>query len=236
MPLIKSHYRSPIWLRNAHLSTIIPSMYRKVEGCDYLRERTITSDNDFLDLDWIRQGSDHLLILSHGLEGSAHRTYMLGTANYFARAGWDVVAWNCRSCSGEMNWQPRFYHHADIDDLAHVIDHALSSYEKIYLVGFSMGGNMSLNYLGRLGSAVPNKVKGACVFSVPLVLKSSVEALSSKINRIYRRRFIKKLGEKIRQKAELFPIQRRSMGFWTQKISINRHHRSFTWEIFNAPH
>ncbi len=180
-------------------------MYRNVELPEYKRERINTPDGDFLDLDWLSKKSDRLVILSHGLEGSSGRSYMKGMARYFYNSGWDVLAWNCRSCSGEMNLKPRFYHHADTGDLSLVIDHALSLYRKIYLVGFSMGGNMSLNYLGRLGMEVPEQVVGACVFSSPLVLKSSVEALSTRSNRMYRMRFIRKLGEKIRQKSEMFP-------------------------------
>jgi hypothetical protein len=181
-------------------------MYRKLPLPDYVRERIKTPDEDFLDLDWLKNdGNSRLVILSHGLEGSSGRTYIRGVAHHFYDLGWDVLAWNCRSCSGEMNLKPRFYHHADTGDLSTVIDHVKKSYQRIYLVGFSMGGNMSLNYLGRRGDDIPGQVAGACVFSVPLVLKSSVEALSTRSNRIYRRRFIKKLGEKIREKSLLFP-------------------------------
>ena len=171
----------------------------------YRRERINTPDGDFLDLDWAEKGRKRLLILSHGLEGSSTRGYMRGMANYFFNREWDVLAWNCRSCSGEMNRLPRFYHHADIDDLSFVIDHAGREYDDIYLAGFSMGGNMILNYLGKLGEGISGKVKGAAVFSVPLVLYSSVQALSGRFNRIYRQRFLKKLGEKIREKSILFP-------------------------------
>ena len=205
MPVVESAYKSPFWLRHPHLATIVPSMYRKVEGVHYERERIDTPDGDFLDLDWLRQGSRKLVILSHGLEGSSGRGYMKGVARHFYDSGWDALSWNCRSCSGEMNRLPRFYHHADIQDIGWVIDHALPDYDEVYLVGFSMGGNMILNYLGRLGDAVSEKVIGGAVFSVPLLLKSSVNALSTRSNRMYRERFIKKLGEKIRLKSELFP-------------------------------
>ena len=205
MPILDSTYKSPLWLRNPHLSTIVPSMYRKLERPSYIRERIDTPDGDFLDLDWLRQDSDRLVLLSHGLEGNSTRTYMTGMAHHFSSLGWDVLAWNCRSCSGEMNRLPRFYHHADTGDISQVIEHARPGYREVYLIGFSMGGNMALNYLGKLGDTAPAEISGACVFSVPVVLKSSVKALSTRTNRIYRKRFIKKLGEKIRKKAELFP-------------------------------
>jgi predicted alpha/beta-fold hydrolase len=73
MPVLKSAYKSPFWLRHPHLATIVPSMYRKVEGVQYERERIDTPDGDFLDLDWLKHGSRKLVILSHGLEGSSGR-------------------------------------------------------------------------------------------------------------------------------------------------------------------
>ena len=108
MPLIKeSSYKPPFYLKNAHLATIVPNMLRKVNGIKYHRERIDTSDGDFLDLDWIKDKGEKLVIISHGLEGSSDRHYIKGTAKLFSNNGWDVLAWNCRSCSGELNRKPR---------------------------------------------------------------------------------------------------------------------------------
>lgn len=207
MPLVPSEYNPPFYLRNGHISTLLPGLFRKVSDVNYQRERIFTADDDFLDLDWSRPGSRRLVILSHGLEGNSQRSYMLGMVRYMNEMGWDALSWNCRSCSGEMNRLPRFYHHADSSDLAEVISHVVTnySYEEIFLTGFSMGGNMILKYLGESGREVPSIICGAAVYSVPVDLKSSVDALGLSQNRIYRRRFLKKLKWKIQQKAELFP-------------------------------
>lgn len=207
MPLVESSYRPPFYLRNPHLATILPSTFRKVNGVSYNRERIHTPDGDFLDLDWSIQNSDKLVIISHGLEGSADRPYMKGMVKYFNENGWDALAWNCRSCSGELNWKPRFYHHGATEDLDQVVNHAISlgRYEQIALVGFSMGGSMTLKYLGEKEDIVPEEIIGGSVFSVPVSLKSSVDALAKRKNRIYRKRFMKKLEEKIMQKAIDFP-------------------------------
>jgi len=71
MPVIeKSTYtKPPFYLFNGHLETIIPSVFRKIEGVNYQRERLELVDGDFLDLDWLTQASDRLIILTHGLEG-----------------------------------------------------------------------------------------------------------------------------------------------------------------------
>jgi predicted alpha/beta-fold hydrolase len=206
MPLIDSDYQVPFYLSNPHASTIVPSMFRKVAGFTYNRERLELPDGDFLDLDWVKQGSRKLVILSHGLEGNSGRGYMRGTAGNFYRAGWDVLAWNCRSCSGEINRLARFYHHADTQDIKSVIEHGESEYDEVLLVGYSMGGSISLNYLGSIMD-IPASVIGAVVFSVPVVLYSSVTALSEKGNGFYRKRFMEKLKAKMKTKAEMFPDQ-----------------------------
>ncbi|HNP16864.1 MAG TPA: alpha/beta fold hydrolase [Fulvivirga sp.] len=207
MPLVNSTYHPPFWLKNGHLATIYPSSFRKVTGVLYERERIATPDNDFLDLDWIKNDSDQLVIISHGLEGSSDRPYVKGMAKYFSKKGWDILAWNCRSCSGEINQAARFYHHGDTDDLSLVIDHALKSkdYKKVVLIGFSMGGSLTVNYLGKYGINIPPSVKAGVAFSIPVDLKAGAIALSRKENSFYRKRFLKKLKMKMTLKAELYP-------------------------------
>lgn len=205
MPNVTSSFRSPWWLKNPHAATIIPSIYRKVEGIRYERERLELSDGDFVDLDWLRTGSNKVVIISHGLEGHTSRSYVMGTAKYFCENGWDVLAWNCRGCSGEMNRTPRMYHHADYFDISEVIQHA-GEYEDKYLVGYSMGGSMSLNYLAQFPNA-SSLVRGAAVFSVPLDLYSSVRSLSQSGNQFYRSRFLKKLRNRMLMKHAVFPAE-----------------------------
>lgn len=182
-------------------------MYRKVADPGYVCETIPTPDNDFLDIDWLRRDHDRLVIISHGLEGNSHRHYMRGMATHFHKAGWDVLAWNCRSCSGRMNVAPRLYHHAASDDLETVIRHATkhTSYKRIGLVGFSMGGSMSLKYLGEKGKEAVDLIAGCVVFSVPCDLGASSRALDRFFNAFYRKRFLKKLKYKVQLKANQYP-------------------------------
>lgn len=209
MPIIthSSYPKPPAYLRNGHLQTVVPSMFRKVKGVDYERERLELPDGDFLDLDWLDRRSQKLLVLTHGLEGDSHRHYIKGTAKLFAAQGWDVLAWNCRSCSGEMNRAFRLYNHGEVGDIATVVYHALRTkpYQQLAFVGFSMGGNITLKYLGTAAENLPEVVRGAAVFSSPTDLHSSVELLDQPANRFYKGRFLKKLGRKIQQKAAQFP-------------------------------
>lgn len=200
-----SYTKPPFYLFNSHLETIVPSMFRKIGG-DFVRERLELIDGDFLDLDWMSGKSDKLVIITHGLEGSSDRHYSKGVAHYFYQRGWDALAWNCRGCSGEMNRLPRFYHHGATEDIAAVIDYAVQKkYSQIVLVGFSMGGSMSLKYLGERKDTLAAEIKSAVVFSVPCDLGSSARELDKPGKKFYLNRFLKKLEKKIIAKSIKFP-------------------------------
>lgn len=207
--IVGSTYRHVPYLTNGHLETIVPSAFRKVKGVLYQRQRLELDDGDFLDLDWLvdtRARPGKLVIISHGLEGSSARHYCRGMAKYFRNRGWDALAWNCRSCSGELNRLPRFYHHGDTADLHRVIVEAFNKgYDHVALTGFSMGGSFSMKYLGERGSSLDPRIKGAVGFSVPCNLGSSARELDSPTKSFYRNRFLRKLGKKILAKSLIYP-------------------------------
>lgn len=209
MPLIqKSTYVAKGLFRHAHINTIYPAIFRKVKGVSYQRERIKTPDNDFLDLDWvIKSGNDKLIIVLHGLEGSADRSYVRGIIKHFHKFGWDGLGLNFRGCSGAVNHQLQSYHMGMTGDLDLVIQHALQQkhYKTIMLSGFSLGGNVVLKYLGDNGKEIPPEVKGAVVYSVPCHIRSANIAINRRENTLYRYRFIKGLYQKVEQKAVLYP-------------------------------
>ena len=200
-----SKYTPPRLLFTNHMETIYPALLRKVADVNYERERISTPDDDFLDLDWLKQNSSQLVIISHGLEGNTQRAYMKGMAKAFYNQGYDVLTWNYRGCSEEMNRQLRFYHSGATDDLDVIVQHAINTteYQSISMIGFSLGGNLTLKYLGEQGETL-NKCIGKCVtFSVPLDLYASCETISK--YGIYSQRFIKSLKKKVIDKALLKP-------------------------------
>lgn len=203
MPL--TDYIAPPWLRSGHLQTLYPSLLRRVEPVAYRRERIATADDDFLDLDWATVGSESLAVISHGLEGHSRRAYVQGMVRAFNQAGVDALAWNFRGCSGEPNRRLRLYHNGAFDDLDTVIRHAAPAYRSLYLVGFSLGGNMTLLYLGKEAATLPEAVKGGVVFSAPCDLTDAAVALARRENTVYMRYFLRSLEEKIRAKQERFP-------------------------------
>lgn len=173
----------------------------------YERERLELPDQDFLDLDWIANGNKKLIIVTHGLEGDSSRPYVTGMIQRFVSAGFDGLAWNSRSCSGEINRLPRFYHHGDAEDLRYVLEYAIqkNKYMEVILAGFSMGGSLVLRLLGERSEELPKEVSRAIAASVPLDLRNSVEELQKAGKRFYMKRFIRKLGAKIEQKSRQFP-------------------------------
>jgi predicted alpha/beta-fold hydrolase len=206
-------YQAPWYLPNGHLQTIIPSLFRKVPGLRYQRERISTPDGDFLDLDWISlQGktataSDSLIIISHGLEGDSQRSYIKGLAKAFLSHGCHALAWNYRGCSGESNKLPHFYHSGATQDLAQVVEHVLQHkpYKQLILAGFSLGGNLTLKYLGEQADKLPRQIQKSVVYSVPLDLAASSRKIGMRENRIYELRFLNHLRQKLRNKAQLQP-------------------------------
>lgn len=173
----------------------------------YKRTRIVTPDDDFLDLDASCTGADRVAVVLHGLEGSSQRPYVLGMASALNRAGWDVIAWNFRGCSGEPNRQLRFYHMGDTEDIHTVLKHVLttSAYGIVGLVGFSMGGNVILKYLAEQGERIAPAVRAAVAFSVPCDLPSAARKMDRPSNALYTWRFLVMLGDKIHAKAERFP-------------------------------
>ena len=209
MPVIQSKYkRPPFFYLNGHFETIIPSMSRKIKGVSYKREQIPTPDDDFLNLDWIEKGSDRLLIISHGLEGGSDRHYAMALAKLFTNNDWDILAWNNRSCNGEMNRQRVLYHHGASYDLRTVINHALNKkdYTEVAMVGISMGGGQTLRYLGEEPEfGVPDQVKRAVAISAPCALIESAATLTDPANKVYEKRFLTKLKAKIILKAAQYP-------------------------------
>lgn len=205
--LSHSTYVPPTYLPNGHLQTIYPALFRKVRSVQYQRERISTPDHDFLDLDWSCVNADQLAIVSHGMEGDSQRPYVKGMVLAFNKLGYDALAWNYRGCSGEMNKTTRFYHSGATDDLDLIIQNVIRKrkYISIVLVGFSLGGNITLKYLGEQGSNLPDPVHKAITFSVPLDLYGSSLQIEKSVNYVYKTRFLRSLKNKVKTKAALMP-------------------------------
>jgi predicted alpha/beta-fold hydrolase len=180
-------------------------LFRKPKPVNWQRQRLELPDGDFLDLDWIKkQGNNRLVVLGHGLEGGSNSTYILAAAHLFNSKGFDVLAWNHRSCSGEMNRLPKYYHHGVTDDL-HAILNETSEYQEVNYVGYSLGGNVMLKYLGEGVFTIPKNFNRGVAISSPVDLISCVYEIHRKRNRVYHNRFLKSLIQKVIDKAKIMP-------------------------------
>ena len=205
MPIISDIFSPSLPFKNGHFNTIYRPLFMK-NTIVYDRTRVTTWDADFIDLDFSFVGSKSLVLLIHGLEGSSQSNYMITTSNYLNKKGFDTVCMNLRGCSGEDNLLLGTYHSGKTDDVDFIIKYLNKnySYDEIILVGFSLGGNLTLKYLGEF-SDIPSEVKGGVAVSVPVDLTSSQAELNKLKNKIYLNEFLKTMKLKLLKKAEKFP-------------------------------
>ncbi len=212
MPQLLSRYRPPLGFGpgQGHRQTWVGAILRQLPPRTPYRERITTQDEDFLDLDWgPPRHSRRVVVISHGLEGSSRAGYVQGMARAFLKRDWDVVAWNCRSCSGVPNRQLRFYHSGASEDLRTVVRHvlALGRFNQMALVGFSLGGNLTLKFLGEEGASIDSRITRAVALSAPCDLEVASNRIDLPENKLYRSAFLHSLKRKFEAKALLYPGQ-----------------------------
>ncbi|GGK52311.1 MULTISPECIES: YheT family hydrolase [Flavobacteriaceae] len=205
MPIIESSYKPSLLFKNTHINTVYKTLFYNGNN-NYKRERISTDDNDFLDLDFSTNNAETLVIAMHGLEGSSKSKYIISVVNHLNNNNIDCVAVNFRGCSGEDNNHIYSYNSGKTDDVTFIINHLLKkyTYKNIVLLGYSMGGNITLKYLGETDE-IPNQIKGGIAISTPCDLEGSSNSLSNWYNAIYLNRFMISLKEKTLVKLEKFP-------------------------------
>ncbi|OYW14598.1 MAG: alpha/beta hydrolase [Hydrogenophilales bacterium 12-64-6] len=202
-------YRAPVWLPGGHLQTIYSSLFIRVPPMAYRRERLELPDGDFLDFDWVDgQAGAPVVVLFHGLEGSADSHYARDLMAHARMRGWHGVVAHFRGCSGEDNRLPRAYFAGDSGDIERMLRHvkSLHAHAPVYAVGVSLGGNALLKWLGEQGEAARTLVERAAGVSAPLDLTAAGHTLDRGFNRpVYTARFLVTLKQKALRKAACFP-------------------------------
>lgn len=207
-------FTPPWWCRNPHQQTIWRKFLGEIPSLPLRRERWETPDQDFLDIDFLDPPTENsdgetspLVLFLHGFEGSSRAKYILGMLRCFNQREWRGVALNFRSCSGEMNRQPRFYHSGETTDLDWVIRRLQKSWPQspLFVVGFSLGGNVLLKWLGENEAQARSLVRAAVVVSVPFDLGVAAQNIDSGLGRLYGQNFLSTLKQKILEKATAHP-------------------------------
>lgn len=147
------------------------------------------------------------LLVVHGMEGSVESRYMLGISDKALAAGFNVIRMNMRNCGGTAHLTPTLYHAGLTEDLRQVLKELIErdGLDEIYLVGFSLGGNVSLKLAGEYGQAAPEELRGVAAISPSLDLASCADAIEMRSNLIYHLRFTLSLRASLKHKASLFP-------------------------------
>ncbi len=196
-----SAFRPAWWLPGAHLQTLYPSLFRKRIIPRLERQRLELPDGDFIDIDWTDAGSGLQVLVLHGLEGSLESHYAGALLARLAQEGCHAGLMYFRGRSGEVNRLPRSYHSGDTADLDYAIRALRTTHpqRKLAVIGFSLGGNVLLKWLGEQGCDAP--VSTAIAISVPFDLDSAARQLERGLSRIYRNYLLGKLRQSVMAKS-----------------------------------
>ena len=219
------------WLPGPHLQTLGARFLRSRDGIAFRRERLELPDGDFVDLDWaikegpggLEDGKRPIALVLHGLEGSARSKYSIEAYRQLLSRGVAPVGLNFRSCSGELNRLPRLYHSGETTDLAFVLRtlRARHAPRCFGAIGFSLGGNVLLKYLGEHAGSTEHVFPDvAAAVSVPFDLAAGATYIDRGVSKVYLAFLLRKLKRKIRGKRKLLTglvnvdqvLQ--SRGFW----------------------
>jgi len=215
-------FRPAWWLRGPHAQTIWGSLCRPAPRPQFHRQRLELPDGDFLDLDWGPGVAPErpLVVMLHGLEGSARSSYVRGLTAALQRAGMQALLMHFRGCGGRPNRLPRTYHSGETGDLACVVGWLRRHWPRrpLGVVGFSLGGNLLLKWLGESGaSAAADAAAAVCV---PLRLEVCATRMEQGLSRLYLWRLARELRRKIATKFRHRPgpldlaAAAATRGFW----------------------
>lgn len=200
MPIIHSQFKPAWWLRGAHAQTIWSSFIRLKPKLEIEWQRVELSDGDFIDLAWSGPKDGKTVLLLHGLEGSIDSVYTIGLMRELNRRGYRACLMHFRSCSYQANRLPQWYHSGQSDDPQLILEFLRDQMHiEVYAaVGFSLGGNVLLKWLGVQGSAMP--LQKAAVMSVPFRLEHAAKRMDQGFSRLYQRRLISDMRQSYKDK------------------------------------
>jgi predicted alpha/beta-fold hydrolase len=207
---------APWWLPWPTGQTVWARMVRSRRLVRFSREVLRTDDDDDLVLDHIDGPPDApRVLLLHGLEGSAYSLHTQGLAVLVAAAGWSCTVLNFRSCARDPqdisrrlpNRRPRLYHSGETEDLDLVVRTLSARHPRVALsaVGFSLGGNVLIKYLGEKGAGAA--IRAAATLSVPYDLASASRFLERRSARFYTHHFLRRLKPKALDLIARFPSE-----------------------------
>jgi uncharacterized protein len=203
------HFKPAWWLKNKHLQTLFPVLFPHKTNLLLIREDFHLPDGDILQLDWTtnKQENKPLIVLLHGLEGSSSSPYIQRMMKSALKYGLRAVCMHFRGCGGIPNKLSRAYHAGETEDLSFFLNYLtqkMGIIDKIFIAGFSLGGNVLLKWLGEN----PNNkiITSAAAASVPFDLANSADCMDQGVSKIYQWWLLKCLKESILRKGNFESI------------------------------
>jgi predicted alpha/beta-fold hydrolase len=190
--IVPAAFRSPRWLPGPHLQTVWPALAPRRLNLALQRRRVELPDGDFIDVDWAGD-SGPIVVVLHGLGGASDSHYVRGMLSAIARRGWRGALMHFRGCSGEANRLARGYHAGDTSDLDYFIQllREAEPHTPLAVIGYSLGGNVLLKWLGERGAAAP--LRAAVAVSVPFDLANAALRVHQGFSRVYELRMLRSL-------------------------------------------
>lgn len=187
--------------RNPHVCTILANFWpRKFDFSPFPNEvRLIQTDPDTKVLVQTQkplcEAPAHVVLL-HGLEGGGDAGYIVSMAYHALQAGFIAHRFHMRTCGGTQEHCKTLYHGGLTSDLLSFLQQLRRTTElPIFLVGFSLGGNVGLKLAGELGET--NLIQGVCALSTPIDLAAGVRRMNKLDNTVYERRFLRRMRNRL---------------------------------------
>lgn len=198
--IVDSTFKPAWWLRNRHAQTMFPTFFRRRPKLAVRRERIELPDGDFADCDWVGGDRGPIVIVLHGLEGSIDSAYACGIMACITQLGWRGALLHFRGCSGEPNRLPIGYHSGFTADLNFFVGRLQATEPGVPLaaVGFSLGGNVLLKWLGERGASAP--FAAAVAVSVPFDLDRAATTVEHGLSRLYNWYLLRSMRNSIARK------------------------------------
>ena len=195
--IVASQFQPAWWLPGGNLQTLWPYFFRRKVQVGLTQERLELPDGDFVDLCLTANAGNPIVVIFHGLEGCVDSHYVRPLLAAIEKRGWHGVFMHFRGCSGEYNRLDRSYHSGDTGDIGFLVDYLHKKLPGVPLaaVGYSLGGNALLKYLGE--ATHKEQVYAAVAISVPYLLAEGAKKLNRGFSKVYQRRLIGLLQRKI---------------------------------------
>lgn len=199
------------FFKNPHLATIAGNFWRRPEvDKRWPPERVYYDTEPGVKVLVVSHRPDSAprgeLVLVHGLEGSSDAGYQRSMAWNALERGFAVHRFNMRSCGGTDRFAPTAYHAGQTSDLrAFLRIRKQAGAGSLFLVGFSLGGNVALKFAGENPDEARDLLAGVCGVSAPIDLAVCAGAIGERRNFIYQRRFLKALKNRIRRRHQQAP-------------------------------